>query len=99
MESIIKIGLKPFDSKLPDGTLINTFPGHYSLDDSIAGVKNWGRAIFVSPSIFYSSHACYAERIMSNSERWLVLVETRIKPDCFTRHILLFLNINLLKRT
>jgi hypothetical protein len=23
---------------------------------------------------------------MSNSERWAVLVEARVKPDCFTRH-------------
>lgn len=86
LESIIKIGLKPSGSKLPNGKEIKTLPGHYSLDDTIAGVKNWAKAIFVSPSIFYSAHACYAERIMSNSERWAVLVETRVKPDCFTRH-------------
>ena len=52
LESIIRIGLKPSGTKLPDGTEIKTLPGHYTLDDTIAGVKNWAKAIFVSPSIF-----------------------------------------------
>ena len=63
LESIIKKGLKLSGSKLPDGTVINTLPGYYSLNDSIAGVKNWSRVIFVFPSIFYSSHACYDEEL------------------------------------
>jgi len=86
LESIIRNGLKPSGTKLANGKVINTLPGHYSLDETIGGIKNWARAIFVSPSIFYSAHACYAERIMSDNERWAVLVETRIKKDCFTSH-------------
>ena len=86
LESIIRNGLRPSGTKLPNGEVIKTLPGHYSLDETIGGIKNWARAIFVSPSVFYSAHACYAERIMSGSERWAVLVEARIKPDCFTKH-------------
>ena len=86
LESIIRVGLKPSGTKLPDGKVIKTLPGHYTLDDTIAGVKNWAKAIFVSPSIFYAGHACYAERIMSSNERWGVLVETRIKKNCFSSH-------------
>ena len=69
LESIVRIGLKPSGTKLPDGEVIETLPGHYTLDDTIAGVKNWAKVIFVSPSIFYADHACYAERIMSSNER------------------------------
>lgn len=86
LESIIRNGLRPSGTKLPNGKVIKTLPGHYSLDDTIGGIKGWAKAIFVSPSVFYAAHACYAERIMSGSERWAVLVESRIKPDCFTKH-------------
>ena len=86
LESIIRNGLRPSGTKLPNGEVIKTLPGHYSLDETIGGIKNWAKAIFVSPSVFYSAHACYAERIMSGSERWAVLVEARIRPDCFTKH-------------
>ena len=86
LESIVRNGLRPSGTKLPNGEIIKTLPGHYSLDDTIGGIKGWAKAIFVSPSVFYSAHACYAERIMSGTESWAVLVEARIKPDCFTKH-------------
>ena len=86
LESIIKNGLKPSGSKLSDGTEIVPLAGHISMDQTVSGIKNWAKAVFVSPSIFYSSDAVYAERINSNSERWAVLVEARVKPDCYTAH-------------
>ena len=86
LESIIKNGLKPSGSKLKDGTEIVPLPGHISIDKTVSGIKNWAKAIFVSPSIFYSSHAVYAERIIANSDRWAVLVEARVKPNSFTSH-------------
>jgi hypothetical protein len=49
-----------------------------------AGIKNWAKAIFVSPSIFYASHVVYAERIIPNSDRYAVLIEARVKPDSCT---------------
>ena len=91
LESIIKNGLKPSGTKLKDGTTINPLPGHISLTATVSGIKNWAKAIFVSPSLFYSSDVVYAERINSledsnQSKRWACLVEVRLKPDCFTKH-------------
>ena len=75
LESIIKNGLKPSGTKLKDGTTINPLPGHISLTATVSGIKNWAKAIFVSPSLFYSSDVVYAERINSledsnQSKRW-----------------------------
>ena len=92
LESIIKNGLKPSGTKLADGTTVNVLDGHIDLDVTVSGIKNWARAIFFSPSLFYSSDVVYAERInsfqdeSSSSNRWACLVEVRVKPDSFTRH-------------
>jgi hypothetical protein len=90
LESIIKNGLRPSGSKLADGTTINPLPTHIPLNETFSGIKNWGKAIFVSPSIFYSADAAYAERILSNSgsttDRWAVLVEARVRPNSYTKH-------------
>jgi len=86
LESIIKNGLKPSGSKLTNGVKIEPLPGHISIDQTVSGIKNWAKAIFVSPSIFYASDAVYAERINSNSQRWAVLIEARVKPKSYTAH-------------
>ena len=84
LESIIRYGLHPSGSKLPDGVNININEGHIPLDVELSGIKQWGRAIFVSPSLFYACN--YAERINSCLKRWCVLVETRVRPGSFTKH-------------
>ena len=98
LESIIKNGLRPSGTKLEDGTTINPLEGHISLDVTVSGIKNWAKAIFVSPSLFYASDVVYAERINSlkgsDSNRWACLVEVRLKPDCFTRHNSTVVNYN-----
>ena len=92
LESIIKNGLKPSGSTLADGTKVNVLPGHISLNATVSGIKNWAKAIFVSPSLFYSSDVVYAERInsfqdeSSSSNRWACLVEVRVKPKSFSKH-------------
>ena len=92
LESIVKNGLKPSGTKLTDGTTVNVLDGYIPLDATVSGIKNWARAIFVSPSLFYASDVVFAERInsfqdeSSNSNRWACLVEVRVKPDSFTRH-------------
>ena len=86
LESIVENGLKPSGSKLKNGREITPLPGHISIDQTISGIKNWAKAIFVSPSIFYASDAVYAERINSSSYRWAVLIEARVKPDSYTAH-------------
>ena len=86
LESILINGLKPSGSTLSNGTKIQPLPGHISIDQTVSGIKNWAKAVFVSPSIFYASDTVYAERINSNSERWAVLIEARVKPNSFTAH-------------
>lgn len=84
LESIIKYGLHPSGSKLPNGVQININEGHIPLDYELSGIKQWGMAVFVSPSLFYACN--YAERINSCLKRWCILVETRVRPNSFTMH-------------
>ena len=58
--------------------------GHIPLNVEISGIKRWGMAVFVSPSLFYASN--YSERINSLLKRWCVLIETRVRPNSFTKH-------------
>ena len=60
--------------------------GHIPLEQSLFGISEWGKSVFVSPSIFYSSHTDYAERINSCGKTWCVLVEVRIRPGSYTMH-------------
>lgn len=101
LESIVKNGLKPSGTKLDDGTKINPLPGHISLTATVSGIKNWAKAIFVSPSLFYSSDVVYAERFNSmkgtedsSSNRWACLVEVRLRPDCYSKHNSTVVNYN-----
>ena len=94
LESIVKNGLRPSGSKLSDGTEINPLPGHIKSDVTVAGIKNWAKAIFVSPSLFYASDVVYAERIVSNNQTWAVLIEGRLKPNTFTKYQSTVLNYN-----
>ena len=94
LESIIRNGLRPSGSKLKDGTTINPLPGHISLNVTVEGIKNWAKAIFVSPSLFYASDVVYAERIISRKKTWAVLIEGRLKPDTFTAYKSTVLNYN-----
>ena len=86
LESIVRNGLKPSGSTLSNGQKIEPLPGHISIDKTVSGIKNWAKAVFVSPSIFYSSDAVYAERINSDSKRWAVLIEARVRPNSYTAH-------------
>jgi len=101
LESIVKNGLKPSGTTLDDGTTINPLPGHISLTATVSGIKNWAKAIFVSPSLFYSSDVVYAERINSikgkedsTSNRWACLIEVRLRPDCYSKHNSTVVNYN-----
>lgn len=86
LESIIKYGLHPSGSKLSNGITINVNKGHIPLGCSISWIQQWAKAVFVSPSIFYAANPVYAQRIISRSKRWCVLVEVRLKPGIYTSH-------------
>lgn len=86
LESILRYGLKPSGSKLPDGSTIKPPGNHYGLGETHFGIRNWANAIFLSPSISYSSHACYSERIFSCNEQWCVLIKALVNPTAYTMH-------------
>ena len=48
-------------------------------------MNDWSQAIFTSPSVFYSTHPTYSERIDSSffGNKYAVLVETRLRPNSF----------------
>ena len=62
--SILKNGLKASGESLDDGTYIKPPAGHYELGMKFDGIENWAAAVFVSPSVTYASHVCYAGRTL-----------------------------------
>ena len=78
LESILAQGL------MPAGTSgIKPPPGHFKLGETFFGISNWAAAIFLSPSILYSAHAAYSERIMSAKENWCVLIKAYCNPESY----------------
>ena len=57
--------------------------GHFSLGEEYFGIKNWAAAIFLSPSLLYSAHAAYSERVLSQRVQWCVLVRAYCKPRSY----------------
>ena len=86
LKSIAKNGLCAPGTKLKDGTEIKPTKGHIQLGFEVDGKENWAKAVFVSPDIFYAADACYSERIISQNEQWVVLIETRVKPGSYDEH-------------
>lgn len=78
LESIIQKGLLPAGS-----SGIKPAAGHYSLGEEHFGIANWAAAIFLSPSILYAAHACYSDRVFSESQQWCVLVKAYCKPGSY----------------
>jgi len=83
--SILKNGLKEAGSLLKDEGEITPQEGHIPHGERVNDVDDWANAIFVSPSVFYSTHPIYAERIKSifYGKTWAVLVETRLRPGSY----------------
>ena len=78
LPSILKNGL------LPAGTGgIEPPPNHFKLGATFFGIPNWAAAIFLSPSLMYSAHAAYSERVMSNKEQWCVLIKAYCDPESY----------------
>ena len=86
LASILRHGLMPSGTKLPDGHSIKPPSNHYKLGDTHFGIKNWANAIFLSPSITYASHACYSDRITAEDDDWCVLIKAYIKPKSYSEH-------------
>lgn len=52
----------------------------------MAGIKNWAKAIFTSPSPFYAADEAYSEKIQSQNEDYRCLVEALIKLGSYTEY-------------
>ena len=56
----MKFGLKkPGD--IVDGKNLTIVPGHIPLGTNFQGKKDWSRAVFVTPSIYYAADPVYAK--------------------------------------
>ena len=86
VNSIVKYGLQPSGSRLPNGMTVLPPKHHIPLNRRVDGYSNWANAIFASPSIFYAAHISYAERILSCGKTWAVLIEVKIRPGSYTTH-------------
>lgn len=87
MFSIVKFGLKkPGD--IVDGKKLEIVPGHIPLGADFQGKKNWSKAVFVSPSIYYSAHPVYAKEFIEVNDQsaWLPIIQVKIKKGEYTRH-------------
>ena len=40
----------------------------------------------MNPSVFYVGKICYSERINSSKEWYSVIIEVRVKFNCYTSH-------------
>ena len=85
IESILKNGLKESGSILSEGDKITPHGDHIQFGVKVNDVNDWANAVFVSPSVFYSTHPTYSERINSSfyEKTWAVLVETRLLPGSY----------------
>ena len=83
LESIFINGLKKPGEIINNNKKVKPRKGHIDFGKTFYNIKNWAKAIFVSPSIFYSSCSCYSEKIVSNGEKWRIVVEIKVKPDSF----------------
>ena len=85
IESILKNGLKESGSILQDFGQITPQSDHIQVGVKCFNLNDWSQAIFTSPSVFYSTHPTYSERINSSfyGNKYAVLIETRLKPGEF----------------
>ena len=85
LESILKNGLKESGSLIKDFGQITPQSDHIQVGVKFCNLNDWSQAVFTSPSIFYSTHTTYSERIDSKfyKERYAVLIEARLKPGAY----------------
>ena len=97
LESIFTNGLKKPGEIINNNKKVKPRKGHIDFGNTFYDIKNWAKAIFVSPSIFYSSCSCYSEKIISNGKKWRIVVEVKVKPDSFSSYDSTISNYHFLK--
>jgi hypothetical protein len=84
-QSIAKNGLKrPGDTV--DGKKLDVVAGHISLATGLLGHKDWARAVFLSPSIYYAAHPVYSKEVISQHETWLPVVQVKVLKGSFNEY-------------
>ena len=71
--------MKLSETKHENGLEIKPLENHINRYVTVNNIEDWAKAIFVSPSIFYSANAAYAKVIQSCDKEWLILIEARTK--------------------
>ena len=85
IESILKNGLKESGSILKELGTITPHGDHIQVGVKCNNMNDWSQAIFTSPSVFYSTHPTYSERIDSSffGNKYAILIEVRLRPDSY----------------
>ena len=96
LDSIMERGLLIPGSQLKNGIILESKLSHINRKIK-SPIKDWNKAIFVSPSIFYALNETYSERFNYNGEEWGVLIETKVKPQSFSSHESTIINYRFLK--
>ena len=97
LDSIMEMGLLIPGSQLKNGMKLESKLNHINRKTKNITIKDWNKAIFVSPSIFYALNETYSERFNYNDEEWGILIETKVKPQSFSSHESTILNYQFLK--
>ena len=96
LKSIMEMGLLIPGSLLKSGIKLESKLNHINRKTKNK-IKDWNKAIFVSPSIFYALNETYSERFNYNDEEWGILIETKVRPKSFSLHESTILNYQFLK--
>ena len=80
LKSIFEHGLRVPGTVIGDN-VVKIVPGHIKKGVEVFGVKNWSKAVFVSPSPFYAASPVYAGRIPCNGKTYCCLVEAMVFND------------------
>jgi hypothetical protein len=84
--SIFRNGLLKPGTKV-NGISISECQNHIRRGTKINGIDNWSEAVFVSPTLTYATHNCYADRLSSPGKgEWCIVMDAAIRPGCFTKH-------------
>jgi len=97
LESIMELGLLIPGSPLKNRIRLESKLNHINRKTKYNKVKDWNKAIFVSPSIFYALNETYCERFNYNGEEWGILIETKVAPQSFSTNESTIINYQFLK--
>ena len=74
---------------------MNIVEGHIPLGIEVRGYKDWAKAIFVSPSIFYAGDPCYSKTVIIYGYTYCPLVQVKVKKGTYSSHNHSFLSYDL----